>query len=237
MLDSTFFTFNNVCYRQIYGTPMGFLLSSIIDLVMQDLVIVALESLPFNLPFYYRYVNDIILMAPMNSLNLVLQTFNSQHGRLQFIMEIEIDKKVSFLDVTFINAGDKLMFDLYRKPFCSRRYLNYHSHYSINHKKGVIFGLTDKIMTLSHPQFHEKNFKETITLLLDNGYSLVFIFSNMHNRFKSSLTQEINKTPHLLILQLITKKYFTVSYVKHTFDFFKSISKKFSLSPDRLYRT
>jgi len=85
-------------------------------------------------------------------------------------MEIEIDKKkISFLDVTFINAGGKLMFDLYRKPSCSGRYLNYYSH-PINHKKGVIFDLTDKIMTLSDPQFYEKNFKEIIALLLDNGY-------------------------------------------------------------------
>jgi len=65
------------------------------------------------------------------------------------------------------------------------RYI-YHSHHPINHKKSLIFGLTDKIMTLSHPQFHEKNFKEIIALLLDNEYPLEFIFSNMYNKLKKS---------------------------------------------------
>jgi len=97
VLDSTYFMFNNVCYRQTYGTPMSSPLSPIIaDLVMQDLETAALESLPFNLSFYYRYVDDIILISSgffENSLNLMLQTFNSQHGRLQFTMKTETDKK------------------------------------------------------------------------------------------------------------------------------------------------
>jgi len=123
----------------------------IANLVLQDLEMSALKSLSFNLPFYYRYVDYIILTAPLNSLDLILQTFNSQHSR--FTMETERDKKISFLDVTLINGG-KLIFDLYRKPSFSGKYLNYHSHHPINHKKDVIFGLIDKIINLSHSQFH-----------------------------------------------------------------------------------
>jgi len=55
----------------------------IADLVLQDLEISALKNLPFNLLFYYHYVDDIILTAP-NSLDLLLQFFNAQHSRLQF---------------------------------------------------------------------------------------------------------------------------------------------------------
>jgi len=93
---------------------MGSPLSPVIaDLVLQDLETSALKNLPFNILFYYRYVDDIILRAPSNSLDLVLQIFNSQHSRLQFTMETESDKKISFLDVTFINDGDRLTFDLF----------------------------------------------------------------------------------------------------------------------------
>jgi len=68
---------------------MGSPLSPVItDLVLQDLEIFAIKNLPFNLPFYYRYVDDIILTAPFNSLKLLLQSFNAQHSRL-FTMEIE----------------------------------------------------------------------------------------------------------------------------------------------------
>jgi len=185
VLNSTFFTFNGICYKQIFGTPMGSPLSPVIaDLVLQGLEIVAINNLPFPLPFYYRYVDDIILAAPSNSLDTLLRIFNSQHSRLQFTMEIERDKKISFLDLTFINDEGTIIFDLYKKPTFSGRYLNYRSHHPLNHKKGVIYGLTDKIINLSHPRFHEKNFTDIINLLLNNGYPLEFIFSNIHNRLK-----------------------------------------------------
>jgi len=73
---------------------MGSPLSPVIaDLVLQDLEIFAINNLPFHLPFYYRYVNDIVLTAPSNSVDLLLQSFNAQHSKLQFTMEIERDKK------------------------------------------------------------------------------------------------------------------------------------------------
>jgi len=161
VLNSTFFTFNGTCYKQIFGMPMGSPLSPVIaDLVLQDLELVAIDNLTFPIPFYYRYVDDIILAAPSNALDTLLRTFNSQHSRLQFTMEIEKDNKISFLDLTFINDEGTIIFDLYKKPTFSGRYLNYRSHHPLNHKKGIIYGLTDKIINLSHPRFHEKNFTD-----------------------------------------------------------------------------
>jgi len=62
-----------MCYKQIFGTPMGSPLSPVIaNLVLQDLEISAIKNLPFQLPFYYHYVDDIILTAPSNSLDLLL---------------------------------------------------------------------------------------------------------------------------------------------------------------------
>jgi len=229
VLNSTFFTFNNTCYKQIFGTPMGSPLSPLIaDLVLQDLEISAINNLPFHPPFYYRYVDDIILTAPSDFLDLLLQSFNSQHSRLQFTMEIERDKKIAFLDLTFINDNGKLIFDLYKKPTFSGRYLNYHSHHPLIHKKGLIFGLTDKIINLSHPKFHQKNFTESINLLLNNGYPLDFIFSNIHNRIKKLIHQKLHNTttiPHTS--EEFQNKYFTVPYIKYMSKSIKSISKKF----------
>jgi len=75
--NSTFFTFNSICYKQIFGTSMGSPLSPVIaDLVLQDLELVAINNLPFHLPFYYRYVDDIILAAPSNSHYYKLSTLN-----------------------------------------------------------------------------------------------------------------------------------------------------------------
>jgi len=65
ILLSTYFIFNNEIYRQTFGSPMGSPLSPIIaNLVLQDLEDKALERINCCIPFYFRYVDDILLSAP-----------------------------------------------------------------------------------------------------------------------------------------------------------------------------
>jgi len=168
------------------------------------------------------------LTAPSDSFDKILHAFNVQHSRLQFTLEIERDNRISFLDLSFINDDGRLIFDIFHKPTFSDRYLSYYSHHPINHKKGVIFGMSDKIIKLSHPRYHHKNFIETINLLLRNGYPLEFIFSNIQNRIKKSF---LNKSHNTSIISHTSNdppnKYFTVPYIKHISNSFKSIPSKF----------
>jgi len=65
---------------------MGSPLSPIIaDIVMQDLERVVLETFDFDIPFYYRYVDDIMLTVPnqklilfLKNLTLFIQNYNLQ---------------------------------------------------------------------------------------------------------------------------------------------------------------
>ena len=85
VLDSTFFVFDSVIYRQNYGTPMDSPLSPVIaNLVMRKLEVRALSLIRFPLPFYNRFVDDILLAAPASSVGSILDIFYSQHPRLQF---------------------------------------------------------------------------------------------------------------------------------------------------------
>jgi len=117
VLHSTYFTFNNIIYKQTFGTPMGSPLSPIItDIVLQDLEERALNTLRFKPLFYFRYVDDILLTVPSDSIELTLVTFNSFHDRLQFTSEVEADRKINFLDVTLI-VDNSLIFDWFHKSF------------------------------------------------------------------------------------------------------------------------
>jgi len=84
---------------------MGFPLSPILaDIVMQDLEVKAIKNLDFEIPVYYRYVDDILLITPANRVDIILNSFNSIHNRLQFTVEYEKNRSISFLDLIFLSS-------------------------------------------------------------------------------------------------------------------------------------
>ena len=88
ILNSTFFKFNDESYEQIFGLPMGLPLSPILaDLVIQDLENDIFNTLTTHIPFYFHYVDDIVLMAPINLITNILDSFNSYHERIKFTVD------------------------------------------------------------------------------------------------------------------------------------------------------
>lgn len=189
ILESTFFVFSEVIYKQTFGTPMGSPLSPIIaDIVLQDLEKKALNMLKFTPSFYLRYVDDIILMSPPSEYNHTLTIFNSFHPRLQFTIETEVSGTLNFLDLTLILNNNHIHFDWFHKSTFSGRYLNFFSQHPMCQKRGTIIGLVDRAISLSHPIYHKKNLELCINVLLMNCYPLDFIFetiqSRLHTKFK-----------------------------------------------------
>lgn len=71
-LHSTYFAYNDTFYKQIDGCAMGSSISSIIAQIdMEDLEESVIEKLPFNLPFFFRYVDDCITAVPRNRVDVV----------------------------------------------------------------------------------------------------------------------------------------------------------------------
>jgi len=159
VLESTFFHFNNHVYKQTFGTPMGSPLSLVVaNLILQSLELSILNDLMHKPIFYYRYVDDIALSVPFFQLNSLLEKFNSFHHRLKFTMEMGGEEdRLNFLDLTIIKQDNTLIFDWFRKPIFSGRFLNYHSHHPFTHKRGTMYNLIDRVR-LSYPEFHKNNF-------------------------------------------------------------------------------
>ncbi|XP_018353715.1 PREDICTED: uncharacterized protein LOC108755288 [Trachymyrmex septentrionalis] len=185
VLDSSFFVFDNVFYRQSFGTPMGSPISPVIaDLVLRRLETVSLMSVNLDILFYYRYVDDICTALPPSQIDVLLERFNAFHPRLQFTVE-RGGKTINFLDVSVNN--NRFNFDWYRKPTFSGRFLNFHSNHPLTQKKGTIFSLVDRAFLLSDFKFHTKNLTAIIDILLLNDYPLEkdFIFDSINHRIKN----------------------------------------------------
>ena len=60
-LNSTYFSFQNIFYKQTEGLAMGSSISATVaNLVMEHIQNFLIPQLPFPLPFFKRYVDDII---------------------------------------------------------------------------------------------------------------------------------------------------------------------------------
>jgi len=185
VLTSTFFMFDGTIYKQLFGTPMGSPLSPIVaDIVMQDLEDGLIDSADLMVSTYYRYVDDILLVAPEGNIEGILESFNKLHDRIKFTCEKETNRSLSFLDLTLQIKNNCITIDWYQKETFSGRTLSFFSNHPLCQKIGVIYNLIDRALLLSHPIHHKANIEKCIQILRDNGYPLDTIFIEINRRIK-----------------------------------------------------
>lgn len=154
VINELYFRFNEKFYKQISGLPMGLPLSApLANLVMEELENLIIPKLPFNIPFYKRYVDDIITAIPKNQIQQTLKIFNTYHPRLQFTIEIETKSCISFLDILLIRSNNQIKIKWYRKKIASERFLNFKGINPISHKRNVITALIDRAIAFTNPNY------------------------------------------------------------------------------------
>ena len=118
-------------YFQKRGLPMGSLFSPVLaNIVMEDLENARLSNLDFEVPVYFRYVDDILIVIPNTHVDHILQIFNTNPLNIEFTFENEFEGAINFLDVTITRKqNQKLSSNWYRKQTWSCRYLNFNSHH------------------------------------------------------------------------------------------------------------
>lgn len=85
--SESYFRYKDHYYLQIDGLAMGNSISGLLaHMVMEDLELKALNKLPFLIPFYKRFVDDIITAIPEGQSTTILNIFNDQE-RINFTME------------------------------------------------------------------------------------------------------------------------------------------------------
>ena len=106
------------------GSPLGPTFASFYVCYLEN---IALEQLPSKPPVYCRYVDDCFVgINNMDELHS-LKTFFETHSVLKFTYELEICKKLPFLDVLLQRNSSGISTSTYVKPTNSEECLNYNS--------------------------------------------------------------------------------------------------------------
>lgn len=214
VMDNCVFQHKEIIYQQIFGSPMGSPGSpSFADLVMETLEETVIKKLPFKLPFYFRYVDDIITAVPKNKVEDTRAIFNSFNENIQFTVEIENNNQIAFLDIWVIRTvTGTIKTDWYHKETWSGRYLHYYSHLPFTYKRNTIKILADKIIKLADVEFHKKNFDLLAKVLIENNYPKKLIWNTIRSSLESSVeNSETEKEKE-------EKRYVAIPYVKGLFE-------------------
>ena len=148
----------------------------IADIVMDHLLINVLPSLPEQPGFIHKYVDDLVLTLPNDRIVNALAIFNGFNEHIQFTMEREVDGQLPFLDVLLIRGvGNRIYTDWYQKPTNSGRYINYKSNHPINQKINTITFMKNRVLKLSHENFHVGNLNKLFQIFSNNGYPKIIL--------------------------------------------------------------
>ena len=171
-MNSTKFKFNGKFYKQMFGTPIGSVISPMLaEIVMKDLEKTVFERLEFVVPFYFRYVDDTLLCVPLDKLQKVIVTFNDYHPRIQFTHKMERNNRISFLDLKIIELDNgKIVSNCHRKSTYFGDMLNLISNFPFQNKVAIIKNLVDRAVCLYHESFHSENLEVVRKILFFNHY-------------------------------------------------------------------
>lgn len=180
---------------------MGYSLSSpIANLVMEYVEENILATIPFHIPIYKRYVDDVLMSVPCDQLDYILQIFNGYHNTIRFTMEVDKEKSLNFLDLTlsYKNNDNKIKTSWFTKKVNSGRYLNYNSCIPISFKKSVINGLVDRAIKLTNSNNRKFQLNKVKNMLINNNYPVNFINNVIKNRvhklYNSNNLQKVEST-------------------------------------------
>lgn len=171
-LDNSFFVNNGTYYYQCSGTPMGAPISSgIANLAMEIVLERIVDLLPFDLPFLYIFVDDILTAIPEGIIDETLEMFNSINGKIQFTIEIEKDSTIPFLDLKIKRELDgSISTEFYQKPSASGRILNFFSNHSTALKVNTAIGLIKRVFTFSTNKPDAEKCNTVSSILLKNQF-------------------------------------------------------------------
>ena len=123
LLLCTITIYNNI-YQQsndvAMGSPLGLVIAGIFMVQLER----TLRLIEYMTP-WKRYVDNTIATIKLTSIDHVWMILNTFHKNIKFTYELEINKKISCLDISLIRKNDILETTIYRKSTNNGVYLQW----------------------------------------------------------------------------------------------------------------
>ena len=172
-LQSSFFVYNDVIYKQIFGCPMGSSLSRIIaNLVMEEIEQTALNTNLNPLSLWLRYVDDVYAIMEKTEVEPFHVYLNTISTSIKFTKELKKSGQLAFFDISVQQMEDEsLATSVYRKPTHTDRYLQYLSHHPVNQNVSVARTLFSRAIRItSNNEKKIEEFHQITKALKNNGF-------------------------------------------------------------------
>ena len=156
------FLFDGILYHQIDGVAMGSPLGpTLANIFMNFYEKHWLNDCPLDIkPKYYRrYVDDIfVLCDSIEHLEKFKDYLNGKHNNINFTCEIEVDKKLPFLDMLIDRSSGTIITSIYRKPTFTGVYTHFYSFLPSIYKFGLLSTLLYRYFSISSNCELDSNF-------------------------------------------------------------------------------
>jgi hypothetical protein len=152
------------------GSPLSPIIS---NLYMESFEKKAIDSYPPKPLRWKRYINDTNVLLPhgKEELNKFFQHINNMSKDIKFIMELEYNGNILFLDILINRKEDgKLGHSVYRKNTHTENYILSSSHHHPNQKLGVLKTLSIRAIIISDKEHLEQEKNHLHKVFKSIGY-------------------------------------------------------------------
>jgi hypothetical protein len=189
VLEQNYFNLNNQSYSQLTGmtmvVPSSGILSEIYHQNLESTKIIEILT-QHNIIGYFRYVDDILIVYDENSTDIhkVPKTFNNLAPTIKFTLETETNNYINFLDVSIQNTGNKLTFNIYRKPTATDVIIPIDSCHPPEQKHAAIRYMINRMNSYKLDNANKKSEQHTIEQIITN------------NEYDTSIIKRFGKSRH-----------------------------------------
>ena len=207
---NTLFIFDGILYQQIDGVAMGSPLGPhFANTFMNYHEKQWLKDCPldFKPKYYRRYVDDIfVLCESIEHLEKFREYLNVKHPNINFTSEIEVDKKLPFLDTLVDRSSGMFITSVYRKPTFTGVYTHFLSFLPSVYKFGLLSTLLFRYFSIcSNFQLFHLEVVEFKKIFTKNGYPSKLIDACIFKFLNKMYVKKVNidtvpKREYLIVL-------------------------------------